>query len=96
MLKSLPRTKKEIDAVVFKRVVKRLISDDVQPQDLRKRIAQARALFKEVVEEAFYDKTYMANPALPASVEKELENDMHETLREMSFEQMNQYRAGQL
>lgn len=96
MIKSLPRTKKEIDAVVFRRVMKRLISDDVQPNELRKRVAEARILFKEVIEEVYYDKTYMVNPSLPASIEKEMEKDMYATLQEMSFEQMNQYRTGQI
>lgn len=51
-----PQTSKDIDIIVFKRVMKRLISDRVSNKDLNKYIAQAKMLFEEAVAEVRYEK----------------------------------------
>ena len=51
-----PTTNKDIDAVVFRRVVKRLISDRVPAREFDNFVAQARTLLEEAISEARYEK----------------------------------------
>lgn len=70
-----PQTKKDIDAVIFRRVTKRLISDRVTRKQLPKFIKQARMLLDEVIAEVTYEKEYLINPVAPTKneVKKSLE-----------------------
>jgi hypothetical protein len=80
MTSVIPKTAKEIDAVVFRRVVKRLINDRVTPLQFEKYAQQARDLFEEILTETRYEKQFLTNPQ--PSVKQVKRMSMEEQLME--------------
>lgn len=72
MTSGIPKTAKEIDAVVFRRVVKRLITERVKLKDFERYAQQARELLEEAITDARYEKQFMTNPQPSNKQEKKL------------------------
>ena len=64
-------TEKNIDEIVFRRVVKRLLSNRVHPNDVERYISQGRALYEEVAGEVRYEKNFLTTPYTPRIEQKE-------------------------
>ena len=88
MLENIPKTAKDIDAVVFKRVVRRLLSDRVDPKDFERIAKQAEVLFKEVMDAVRYEKQFLTNPQPSTKKEKRMigEHETESVLKNSSYE----------
>lgn len=70
MTSGVPKDAKHVDIIVFRRVVKRLISDRVTAKELDRFVDEARYILEEVIGEVRYEKTFLINPQPSTKKEK--------------------------